>query len=128
MSDPWSSAPSCVSSLVQLCAQNCDHLPPPPHPYISETAFSHRFQKAYTPPPYGTKFWCIGPKLEKTPKNCEFAPCWHKPDVPERYGRRPLALMRVVSRGAKGQRGGVFGLLLFVVLSSLLNSGQFDYT
>ena len=24
MSDPWSSAPSCVSSLVQLCAQNCD--------------------------------------------------------------------------------------------------------
>ena len=30
MSDPWSSAPSCVSSLVQLCAQNCDHLPPPP--------------------------------------------------------------------------------------------------
>ena len=25
--------------------------PPPPNPYISETAFSHRFQKAYTYPP-----------------------------------------------------------------------------
>ena len=25
--------------------------PAPPNPYISETAFSHRFQKVYTPPP-----------------------------------------------------------------------------
>ena len=36
-------------SRLQLCAQNCD--PPPPNPYISETAFSHRFRKAYTYPP-----------------------------------------------------------------------------
>ena len=58
-----------------------------PNPYISETAFSHRFQKAYTsppPPPEVTTFWCIGPKVEKTLKNCEFAPRWHILDVPER--------------------------------------------
>ena len=62
--------------------------PPPPNPYISETAFSHRFQKAYTyppPPPEVTTFWCIRPKVEKTLPKCKFAPCWHLLDVPERY-------------------------------------------
>ena len=41
---------------------------PPPNPYIAETAFSHRFQIAYTypPPPYGTNFWYTGRKREKT--------------------------------------------------------------
>ena len=60
---------------------------PHPNPYISETAFCHGFQIAYTnpPPPYGTNFWCIGPKREKTVKNCEFDLCWHITDVPERY-------------------------------------------
>ena len=44
---------------------------PSPNPYISEMASSHRFQKVYTypPPPYGTKFWCIGRKIENTLKN-----------------------------------------------------------
>ena len=32
------------------------YAPPPPNPYISETAFSHRFQKVYTyPPPKGNE-------------------------------------------------------------------------
>ena len=59
---------------------------PPPHPYISETAFSHRFRKAYTyPPPKVTTFWCIRPKVEKSLKKCENASCWHVMNVPERY-------------------------------------------
>ena len=36
------------AKLVQFAAlftHKCDHLPPPPHPYIPETAFSHRFEK-----------------------------------------------------------------------------------
>ena len=39
-------APSRASSDFHLCPQKCEHLPPPLlNPYISETAFSHRFQK-----------------------------------------------------------------------------------
>ena len=44
--------------------------------------------RAQFPLPHGpemTTFWCIGPKVEKTLKNCEFAPCWHIMDVPESY-------------------------------------------
>ena len=77
----------CVSSRLQLCVQNCDHLSPP-NPYISETAFSHRFRKAYTyppPPPKVTTFWCIRPKVEKSLKKCENAPWWQELDVRERY-------------------------------------------
>ena len=59
-----------------------------PDLYISEMACSHRFQTKSThitpPPPYGTKFWCFGQKLEKTLKKCEFAPCWQVMNVPER--------------------------------------------
>ena len=41
----------CAPSNVLCCAEKCDHLPPPPpNPYISETAFSRRFQKVYTYP------------------------------------------------------------------------------
>ena len=36
-------------------------------------------------PPYGTNFWCIRQKIEKTLKQCEFAPRWHITSVPERY-------------------------------------------
>ena len=43
------------------------------------------FKKYTHTPPYGTKFWCIGRKIEKPLIKCEFAPCWHLPDVPERY-------------------------------------------
>jgi len=61
---------------------------PPPNPCISEMAFSHRFQKVYTYPPYGLKFWCSGRKMEKTLRIHEFAPRWHVMNVPERYKER----------------------------------------
>ena len=42
----------CTVHFAAPFAQKCDHLlPPPPDPYISETAFSHKFQKVYTCPP-----------------------------------------------------------------------------
>ena len=51
----WSLEHCLVLRIIHFAApfaQKCDHLPPPPHhPYISETAFSHRFQKVYTTPP-----------------------------------------------------------------------------
>ena len=68
---------SCLKCSVHVCvphplpssgAQKCDH-PAPYNPYISEMAFSHRFQKVY-PPPEGTKFWRIGAKVEKSPRKC----------------------------------------------------------
>ena len=38
-------------SNLQLCLlKNVTSYPPPPNPYISEMAFSHRFQKVYTYP------------------------------------------------------------------------------
>ena len=49
ISGPLFIAPSRASFNFWLFAQKCEHLPPPP--YISETAFSHRFQKVYIYPP-----------------------------------------------------------------------------
>ena len=40
----------CIVPFAALCSKMCPPTPPPPNPYISETAFSHRFQKV-TPPP-----------------------------------------------------------------------------
>ena len=74
----------CVSSLVQLGAQNCDHLPPPTHTFLKRR-FPTDFEKHTHTPPKVTTFWCITPKVEKSLKKCENAPCWHEPDVPERY-------------------------------------------
>ena len=65
-----------------LGTQKYGHLSPP-NPYISETAFLIDSKSIHTHP-YGTKFWCTGRKIEKPLKKCEFAPCWHIPDVPER--------------------------------------------
>ena len=42
-------APSCA--LPNLKLYLLKNVTPPPNPYISETAFSHRFQKIYTYPP-----------------------------------------------------------------------------
>ena len=77
----------CVSSRLQLCAQNCDHLPPPPNPTFLKRPFLTDFEQHThpPPPPKVTTFWCIRPKVEKTPKKCEFAPCWQEINVPERY-------------------------------------------
>ena len=50
----WSLQPCpvlCIVHFAATFAQKCDHLPLPSDPYISETAFSHRFQKVYTYPP-----------------------------------------------------------------------------
>ena len=77
-----------VFSLLALVEGTtvCLEIPLQSPPSISETAFSHRFRKAYTyPPPKGTTFWYIRPKVEKNLKKCEFAPCWHLMNVPERY-------------------------------------------
>ena len=74
----------CVSCLVQLCAQNCDHPPPPTHTFLKRR-FPTDFEKHTHTPPKVTTFWCITPKVEKSLKKCENAPCWHRTDVPERY-------------------------------------------
>ena len=45
--------------------------PPPPDPYISETAFSHRFQKVYTPPPTGRNSGTLDQKITKPSKSAK---------------------------------------------------------
>ena len=58
----------CIVHFAAPFAQKCDHLPPP-NPYISETAFSHRFQKVYTyPPPTERNFGALDQSSEKTRK------------------------------------------------------------
>ena len=60
---------------------------PPTHIFLKRP-FLTDFKKhmhTHPPPPYRTNFWCIGPKHEKTLKNCKFALCWHILDVPKRY-------------------------------------------
>ena len=41
---------------------------PPPHPYISETAFSHRFQKVYTYPPQRDEILAHWTKSSENPR------------------------------------------------------------
>ena len=56
-----------------------------PPPYISETAFSQRFQKLYTyPPPRGTIFWRIRRKVQKLRGKSQNPPSWDTMNVPER--------------------------------------------
>ena len=63
----------CIVHFAALFAQKCDHLTPPPNPnpYISETAFSHRFQKVYTypPPPTGRNFGALDKIFIQTRKS-----------------------------------------------------------
>ena len=47
--------------------------------------FSQIRGSIHIPPPKGTIFSCITPKVEKDLKKCEFAPCWHVLNVQERY-------------------------------------------
>ena len=58
--------------------------PPPTHTFL-KWPFLTDFGKHTHTPPKGTTFWCIRPKVEKNLKKCEFAPCWHVLNVPERY-------------------------------------------
>ena len=51
----------CIVQFPAVCSKSWSPTPPPPNPYISEMAFSHRFQKVYIYPPLqGTIFWHIG--------------------------------------------------------------------
>ena len=50
MSDPLSIAPSCASSHLQLCAQNCDKVSPPPTHTFLKRLFLTDFKK-YTHTP-----------------------------------------------------------------------------
>ena len=75
----------CVSSRLQLCLQNCDHLTPPQAHTFLKRRFLTDFEKHTHKPPKVATFWCIRPKVEKGLKKCEFAPCWQETDVPERY-------------------------------------------
>ena len=87
-------APSCALPKFQLCAQKCDPSAPS-NPHISETAFSHRFQQQFTPPPNGTKVWCIGRE-----ENCS-AGGWvtRRPIFPT---PRPPSLAAVTGGGVQG--------------------------
>ena len=64
--------------------QNIVTYPPPTHTFLKRR-FLTDFEKHTHTPPKMTTFWCIRPKVEKSLKKCENAPCWHKPNVPERY-------------------------------------------
>ena len=64
--------------------------PPPTHTFLKRP-FLTDFKKHTHTPPKVTTFWCIGLKVEKNREKCEFAPCWHVLNVPERY----LALVSV---------------------------------
>ena len=58
--------------------------PPPTHTFLKRR-FLTDFEKHTQTPPKVTTFWCIRPKVEKSLKKCENAPCWQGTDVPERY-------------------------------------------
>ena len=58
--------------------------PPLTHAFL-KWPFLTDFKKYTHTPPYGTKFWCSGRKMEKTLRIHEFAPRWHVMNVPERY-------------------------------------------
>ena len=60
--------------------------PPPTHPFL-KWPFLTDFKKYTHNPPYGTRFWCFGEKIEQTLKKCEFALCWQVMNVPERYAK-----------------------------------------
>ena len=58
--------------------------PPQAHTFLKRR-FLTDFEKHTHKPPKVATFWCIRPKVEKSLKKCEFAPCWQETDVPERY-------------------------------------------
>ena len=68
-----------------LVLKNMVTYPPPTHTFLKRR-FLTDFEKHTHTPPSVTTFWCIGPKVEKSLKKCENAPCWQEPNVPERYG------------------------------------------
>ena len=75
--------PETPKSLASVL-KNMVTYPPPTHTFL-KWPFLTDFGKHTHTPPKGTTFWCIRPKVEKNLKKCEFAPCWHVLNVPERY-------------------------------------------
>ena len=72
--------------IVISRSEKCEHLPPPPNPYISETAFSHRFQIGIPPPPPPKVGTClqVGAKVQN-PKKWQNAQSLHKLNEAHRY-------------------------------------------
>ena len=71
--------PTCCATL-----KNVTTPPPPPNPYISEMAFSCRFQKVYTyPPPLPGLH--MEAKVVENAEKCQNPESWHVLNVPERY-------------------------------------------
>ena len=79
--------PKILASMLK----NIVSYPPLTHAFL-KWPFLTDFKKYTHTPPYGTKFWCSGRKMEKTLKIHEFAPRWHVMNVPERYGCGCLGL------------------------------------
>ena len=73
------------------CAALKNGNPPSPSPYISEIAFSCRFQKVYTyppPPPQVTTCLHIEAKVVEIAEKCQNPESGHILNVPERYDMR----------------------------------------
>ena len=61
-------------------------VPPPPMTHTSsKRPFLADFKKYTHKPPEGTKFWHMGPKVQKPAEKCQNPPRWHITNVPERY-------------------------------------------
>ena len=79
-----------------LCYTEKWQPPPSPNPYISEMAFSCRFQKVYTyPPPQVTTCLHMEAKVVEIAEKCQNPESWHIMNIPERHARNTLALTRV---------------------------------
>ena len=60
--------------------------PPPTHTFLKRRFLTDFEKHTHTPPtPKVTTFWCIRPKVEKSLKKFENAPCWQELNVPEKY-------------------------------------------
>ena len=79
--------------------------PPPTHAFLKQP-FLTDFKKHTHTPPKVTTFWCIGLKVEKSREKCEFAPCWHKLNVPERYADTLRGIPTQAGRGGSSQARG----------------------
>ena len=77
--------PETPKSSASVLKNMVSYPPPPPTHTFLKWPFLTDFEKhPPPPPPKVATFWCIGLKVEKNQEKCEFAPCWHKPNVPER--------------------------------------------
>ena len=102
-----------ILCIVQFCSSVLKNVTPHTNPYISETAFSHRYQKKkYTYPPQGTEF---GTSNQKFTKKCQNPPCWRTTNIPERYSTVQKIqcckdkLICVLQRGAAQTGNGSVG-------------------